>query len=84
MVQYGRNGAMFQAGRVYRDAGGIEAIRNSYYALEPFMGGYYTNIEFDGASAAGNYGPAYDRLKGINGQYDGGNLFRMNSNIKPA
>ena len=65
------------------DAGGIEAIRNSYYALEPFMGGYYTNIEFDGERAAGNYGPAYDRLAKIKGQVDPGNLFRLNSNVAP-
>ena len=65
------------------DAGGIEAIRNLYYALEPFMGGYYTNIEFDGERAAGNYGPAYDRLTKIKGQVDPGNLFRLNSNIAP-
>ena len=65
------------------DAGGIEAIRNSYYALEPFMGGYYTNIEFDGERAAGNYGPAYDRLARIKGQVDPGNLFRLNSNVAP-
>ena len=65
------------------DAGGIEAIRNSYHAMEPFMGGYYTNIEFDGASAAGNYGPAYDRLSKIKGKVDPGNLFRLNSNVTP-
>jgi len=65
------------------DAGGIEAIRNSYSAMEPFMGGYYTNIEFDGASAAGNYGPAYDRLSKIKGKVDPGNLFRLNSNVMP-
>ena len=65
------------------DAGGIEAIRNSYYALEPFMGGYYTNINFDGEAAAGNYGPAYDRLARIKGNVDPDNLFRLNSNVKP-
>ncbi len=65
------------------DAGGIEAIRNLYHALEPFMGGYYTNIEFDGEGAAGNYGPAYDRLAKIKGNVDPGNLFRLNSNVEP-
>ena len=47
------------------------------------MGGYYTNIEFDGERAAGNYGPAYDRLAKIKGQVDPGNLFRLNSNVAP-
>ncbi len=65
------------------DAGGIEAIRNSYYALEPFMGGYYTNINYDGEAAAGNYGPAYDRLSKIKGKVDPANLFRLNSNVAP-
>ena len=67
------------------DAGAIQAIRDWYYALEPHTGGYYTNIEFEGDdSAAGNYGPAYERLVGIKTQVDPGNLFRLNSNIKPA
>ena len=48
------------------------------------MGGYYDNIDFDGAEAVGNYGPAYERLSKIKGQYDPGNLFRLNSNVEPA
>ncbi|MDH3285233.1 MAG: FAD-binding oxidoreductase, partial [Acidobacteriota bacterium] len=62
----------------------IAATRAYYYALEPFMGGYYDNIDFDGARAAGNYGPAYARLSKIKGQFDPGNLFRLNSNVEPA
>jgi hypothetical protein len=62
----------------------IAATRAYYNAIEPFMGGYYDNIDFDGAEAAGNYGPAYARLARIKGQYDPGNLFRLNSNIEPA
>ena len=62
----------------------IAATRAQYAAIETYMGGYYDNIEFDGAEAAGNYGPAYPRLAKIKGQYDPGNLFRLNSNIEPA
>ena len=30
------------------------------------------------------YGPNYDRLVQVKGEYDPGNLFRMNHNIQPA
>ena len=62
----------------------IAATRANFKAIEPHTGGYYTNIDFDGVKAAGNYGPAYERLRKIKGQYDPGNLFRLNSNIEPA
>jgi len=62
----------------------IAATREWYSHFEPFTGGYYDNIEFDGDEAAGNYGPTYERLSQIKGQYDSGNLFRLNSNIEPA
>jgi FAD/FMN-containing dehydrogenase len=62
----------------------IADTRALYRAAESYMGGYYTNIEFDRDEAAGNYGPAYPRLQKIKGQYDPKNLFRLNSNIEPA
>jgi hypothetical protein len=62
----------------------ISATRALHKAIEPFTGGYYDNIDFDGNEAAGNFGPAYARLREIKGQYDPGNLFRLNSNIAPA
>jgi len=62
----------------------IAASRAVHKAIAPHVGGYYDNIDFDGSGAAGNYGPAYERLSKIKGEYDSGNLFRLNSNIEPA
>jgi FAD/FMN-containing dehydrogenase len=62
----------------------IAATRAFFDSIEPFTGGYYDNIEFDGDEAAGNYGPNYARLARMKAQYDPGNLFRLNSNIEPA
>jgi FAD/FMN-containing dehydrogenase len=59
--------------------------RSWFRHFEPFTGGYYDNIDFDGAESDGsNYGPAYSRLAQVKKQYDPGNLFRLNRNIKPA
>jgi FAD/FMN-containing dehydrogenase len=66
------------------DEEAIALSREWYYALEPHMGGYYSNIDFDSTEAVGNYGPAYSRLSKIKGQYDPTNQFRLNSNIEPA
>ena len=55
-----------------------------FKAIEPHLGGYYGNIDFDHTASKGNYGPAYERLSQIKGKYDPGNLFRLNSNIEPA
>ena len=66
------------------DDGHFANCRAYYNAIEPHLGGYYGNIDFDQSKAAGNYGPAYERLSQIKGQFDPGNLFRLNSNIKPA
>ncbi len=62
----------------------IAGTRAWYKHLEPFIGGYYDNIDFDGDEVAGNYGPAYERLSRVKGQFDPNNLFRLNSNIDPA
>ena len=66
------------------DAEAMTMGREWFAKLAPFTGGYYDNIESDPGSVASNYGPAHERLAKIKGQYDAGNLFRLNSNIKPA
>ena len=62
----------------------IAATRAYHAALEPFMGGYYDNIEFDRKEGTETYGPAYQRLSRIKRAFDPDNLFRLNSNIAPA
>ena len=67
-----------------QDAEAMAAARAWFAQLAPYCGGYYDNIEFEGEGAAGNYGPAYERLRKVKGEYDTMNLFRLNSNIEPA
>ena len=68
-----------------QDAEGKAMCKQWHAALEPHHGGYYDNIEQETAgTVVSNYGPNFDRLAGIKGQIDPGNLFRLNSNIKPA
>ncbi|MCH8867817.1 MAG: FAD-binding oxidoreductase [Proteobacteria bacterium] len=64
---------------------GIAAVREFYYALEPHMAGFYTNLHDDTEKKTwGNYGPNYPRLVELKNQYDPTNLFRLNANIKPT
>ena len=64
---------------------GVAAVREFYYALEPHMAGFYTNLHDDTEKkTSGNYGPNYPRLVDIKNQYDPTNLFRLNANIKPT
>lgn len=80
--------AMFGFASVWSDPAedeeAIASTRDWYNHLEPFMGGYYQNIEYEIDEAAGNYGPAYERLAQVKGRYDPMNLFRLNSNVEPA
>jgi FAD/FMN-containing dehydrogenase len=66
------------------DEWAMSNARSWFGELEPFTGGYYDNIHYDQEAAAGNYGPAQDRLVQVKTEYDPGNLFRLNNNIKPA
>ena len=66
------------------DAEAMAIGREWFSKLAPFTGGYYDNIQSNPESVASNYGPAHERLTRIKGEYDAGNLFRLNSNIKPA
>ena len=64
---------------------GIAAVREFYYALEPHMAGFYTNLHDDTEQKTwGNYGSNYPRLVELKNQYDPGNFFRLNANIKPS
>jgi len=59
--------------------------RQWHDALAPHTGGHYDNIQWDGDKTVdSNYGPNYSRLAEIKSRFDAGNLFRLNSNIKPA
>lgn len=62
--------------------------RESYAALQPFMGtGRYMNYFDDDERAdavAAAYGPNYRRLQEIKAKYDPENFFHMNQNIQPA
>jgi len=63
----------------------IAAVRKYYYAMEPHMAGFYTNLNDDDEKKTwGNYGENYPRLVEIKDKYDPTNLFRLNANIRPS
>ena len=65
--------------------GKIAQARAFYKDASPYMIGFYTNLNDESEKKTqGNYGDNYPRLVKAKNQYDPGNLFRLNSNIKPA
>jgi FAD/FMN-containing dehydrogenase len=67
----------------------IAWTRNAWSDMQRFgPGGIYLNFAGFGeekeALVRAGYGDNYDRLVELKTQYDPGNLFRMNQNIKPS
>jgi len=63
----------------------IARARAFYKDAEPYMHGFYTNLNEDTDSKTwSNYGENYARLVAAKDKYDPGNLFRLNANIKPS
>jgi FAD/FMN-containing dehydrogenase len=65
----------------------IAWARNSYGAMQPFMGsGRYVNYLGDDEGSeevVAAYGPNYRRLQELKAKYDPDNFFRLNQNIQP-
>jgi len=69
------------------DARCVGWARDFFKASAPFAsGGVYVNFltADEGDRVANAYGPNYERLARVKRQYDPGNLFRVNQNIKPS
>lgn len=63
----------------------VRWARGLWADVEPFTSGVYVNhIAGDEPDRVyGAFGPNYERLAAVKRQYDPGNLFRLNHNIKP-
>lgn len=78
-------GIMYAGQDPAQNEAAIAAVREYYYALEPHMAGFYTNLNDDTEKKTwGNYGANYPRLVELKNRYDPGNLFRLNANVKPT
>jgi FAD/FMN-containing dehydrogenase len=72
------------------DGANIEWAREVYAAMEPFAHKGALYINFPGDLEEGDelvrkaYGVNYDRLARVKAQFDPGNMFRTNMNIRPA
>ena len=78
-------GIMYIGDDPAQNEAGIARVREFYAEMEPYMAGFYTNLnEDDERKTWGNYGENYPRLAALKKQYDPTNLFRLNANIRPA
>ena len=61
-------------------------IKDYWSTIEPYTKGFYTNgADFETQQAIDqNYRDNHSRLVALKDQYDPGNLFRLNTNIKPS
>jgi FAD/FMN-containing dehydrogenase len=64
----------------------VNYIRQYWKDLEPYTDGWYTNESSDEAQRVlnANYQGNFERLLAVKNEYDPGNLFRLNANIKPT
>jgi hypothetical protein len=69
-----------------QDARNAQVLRDLWKAFDPFTRGYYINTEpSEGEKRLRDtYGDNYPRLVQLKSQYDPGNLFRLNANIRPT
>jgi FAD/FMN-containing dehydrogenase len=78
-------GMMYASNDPAENEAGIAAVREYYKAMEPHLAGFYINLNDDTEQKTwGNFGPNYPRLVELKNQYDPGNLFRLNANIRPG
>ena len=60
-------------------------VHSTWDTIKPHTSGFYVNLnEPDQKAVDENYGPNRARLAAVKRQYDPGNLFRLNANVKPA
>lgn len=69
-----------------KDDAYIKQLREVWSGVEKFTEGFYVNTEpgADDKRVRATYGGNYARLQKVKTQYDPGNLFRMNANIRPS
>jgi len=69
------------------DALSRDTTREVWAAVEPYSEGYYVNLleqeQVGEKRSWANYGGNFPRLVALKRKYDPGNLFRLNTNIKP-